>query len=386
MIGRDSKRGAVQLVGLFPELLGLGGIQEASRQVVCALENILARRNWSAAYVGLNDPQGPQTLPVAGHAVPFRGFKRSKIRFVLRALMLARKSRHIVVAGHPNLASPALWMKQFSTGMKTIVICHGVEVWEPLPTSRRQALLAADMVLAPSTYTAEKLRSIQGVAAERIRVLPWSVNAEMLQMSEEPLNLRLPPGFPEGPVILMVSRWVASERYKGADDLIRAMPELVASFPGLRLVAVGSGDDLPRLKEIAAGLGLGITVKFFERISREQLAACYARATIFALPSTGEGFGIVFLEAMAFGLPVVGAAAGGVTDIIKDGMNGLLVPGNDATALVRSLDRLLRDETFRSALGKRGAEIVRQKYRFHVLENELERVLVECGLDPTAAA
>jgi phosphatidylinositol alpha-1,6-mannosyltransferase len=377
MIGTDSKQGASQVVGLFPELLGLGGIQEASRQVVCALENIVARRDWSAAYLGLNDPQGPQTLSIAGRAIPFRGFQRSKIRLVLRALMLARKNPHIVIAGHPNLALPVLWMKNVSAGIKTIVFCHGVEVWEPLPARRREALLAADMVLAPSTHTAEKLRNVQGVAAEKIRLLPWPVNAEMLQMSEEPSNLSLPAGFPEGPVILTVGRWVASERYKGADDLIRTMPQLLASFPALRLAAVGSGDDLPRLKEIAAELGLGTSVKFFEWISREQLAACYARATIFALPSTGEGFGIVFLEAMAFGLPVVGAAAGGVTDIVTDGVNGLLVPGNDAAALVRSLDRLLRDEALRSALGKRGAEIVRQKYRFHVLESELERIVLE---------
>jgi phosphatidylinositol alpha-1,6-mannosyltransferase len=122
-------------------------------------------------------------------------------------------------------------------------------------------------------------------------------------------------------------------------------------------------------------------VCFLERVSREELAACYARAEIFALPSTGEGFGIVFLEAMAFGLPVVGAAAGGVTDIVKDGVNGLLVPGNDAAALIQSLGQLLGDRAFGSALGERGAEIVRQKHRFHALESKFERILMECGLD-----
>jgi glycosyltransferase involved in cell wall biosynthesis len=186
-------------------------------------------------------------------------------------------------------------------------------------------------------------------------------------------------------VILTVGRWAASERYKGADDLIRAMPQLLGSFPDLHLVAVGGGDDLVRLKTIAAEFGITSSVKFFERISVEQLAACYARAEIFALPSTGEGFGIVFLEAMGFGVPVVAAAAGGVTDIVKDGVNGLLVPGRDAVALVQSLDRLLSDPGFASALGRRGAEIVRQKYRLQVFKRELEAILIECGLDSIVA-
>jgi phosphatidyl-myo-inositol dimannoside synthase len=386
MTQADSPRRAAQVVGLFPELLGLGGIQEASRQIICALQNILTRRNWSGTYLGLNDPQGLHALQFAKPAISFRGFNRKKVQFVLRALLLAKKNPRIVIAAHPHLAVPAQWMKNFSPSMKAIVFCHGVEVWERLPNRRRQALLAADMVLAPSTYTAEKLASVQGVAEEKVRVLAWPVNAEMLRMSEAPSDLPQPADFPDGRVILTVGRWAASERYKGVDGLVRAMPQLLASFPDLRLVAVGSGDDLPRLKEIVAELGIGRAVCFLERVSREELAACYARAEIFALPSTGEGFGIVFLEAMAFGLPVVGVAAGGVTDIVKDGVNGLLVPGNDAAALIQSFGRLLGDRAFGSALGKRGAEIVRQKYRFHALESEFERILMECGLDSSTGS
>jgi phosphatidylinositol alpha-1,6-mannosyltransferase len=187
-------------------------------------------------------------------------------------------------------------------------------------------------------------------------------------------------------VILTVGRWAASERYKGADDLIRAMPQLLSSFPGLQLVAVGSGDDVPRLRAVAAEYGVAEAVHFFEGISREQLAACYAHSEIFALPSTGEGFGIVFIEAMAFGRPVLGVAAGGVTDIVEDGMNGILIPPKEPPALARSLGRLLRDSNLRSQLGQKGIESVREKYRFPVLEGNLERILVESGLDSTPVA
>jgi glycosyltransferase involved in cell wall biosynthesis len=381
----DQTHGVRRIVGLFPELLGLGGVQEASRQLVCALQNILARRGLSASYLGLNDPTGPQFLRIADHSIRFRGYKREKVRFALRALLLAKNNR-IAIATHPNLAVPARWMKRLSPAMKTIVVCHGVEVWELLSSRRRAALLAADIVLTPSTYTAKKLSGVQGVPEDKIRVLPWPINAEMLRMSDSPAALPVPAGFPNALVILTIGRWAASERYKGADDLIRSIPQLLISFPGLHLVLVGGGDDLSRLKGIAAELGLGTSVRFLEGISREQLAACYSHSDVFALPSTGEGFGIVFLEAMAFGLPLVGAAAGGVTDIVVDGLNGLLVPGNDLTSLVRALDRLLRDPELRSKLGRRGAEIVREKYQFHMFERALEGILIECGMDSITAA
>jgi phosphatidyl-myo-inositol dimannoside synthase len=384
MTPSNSTPAAGQLVGLFPELLGVGGVQEASRQVLCAVQNVLDRHGWSAAYLGLNDPQGPQRLQRAGRSVHFRGFKRSKFRFVLQSLRLARQNPRIVIAAHPHLALPTLVMKGLSPTMKTIVVCHGVEVWARLPAPRRYGLLAADIVLAPSNYTAVMLRKVQGVAAEKIRMLPWPVNAEMLRMSDEPSNLPLPAGFPDGRVILTVGRWVAAERYKGADDLIRAMPKLLSSFGGLHLVAIGSGDDLPRLRRIVTELGVGTSVHFLERVSSEELSACYANAEVFALPSTGEGFGIVFLEAMAFGLPVVGAAAGGVTDVVQDGVNGILVPGKDLEALVRALDRLLRDRGLGSEMGKRGSDIVRDKYQLPTMENKLESILVECGLESLA--
>jgi phosphatidylinositol alpha-1,6-mannosyltransferase len=381
MSGAKSTPKAAQVVGLFPALSGFGGIQEASRQTLHALRNILAQRNFSGTYLGLNDPLGSQIVQAEDQPIPFNGYRRSKFKFVLQALRLARKKPSIVIAAHLNLAIVAQWLKRISPRTKTIVLCHGVEVWDALPANRRRALLAADMVLSPSTYTAGKLSTIQAVPADKIRVLPWPINSEMLRMAQVKSNLAPPPGFPQGPVILTVGRWASAERYKGADDLIRAIPRLRASFPGLGLVAVGGGDDSPRLKAIAAELGIADSVHFFEGISREQLAACYAHSEIFALPSTGEGFGIVFIEAMAFALPVVGVAAGGLTDIIRDGANGFLVPAKDPAALADSLARLLSDPSLRSEIGRNGAETVNQRYQFPLFETGLQQILLECGLD-----
>lgn len=380
MTARDSTPGGKLIIGLFPELLGPGGVQEAGRQTAAALAQIAARNNWSTVFLSLNDLPEAQSFSAGEEEFSFCGFGRAKINFVLAALKHSGKEARVVLAGHPHLAVPAALMKRKSPQLKTVVVSHGIEVWKPLPRIRRRALLFADVVLAPSSDTARKLAEGQGVAAEKIRRLPWPLGTSFLKFTDAPEKLSVPRGWPTGQIILTIGRWAASERYKGADDLIRAVAQLRSDAPNLQLVAVGGGDDLPRLRGLAVELGVADRVQFHENLSREELAACYSRATIFALPSSGEGFGLVFLEAMAFGCPVVGAACGGITDLVEDGVNGLLVPPRDPVRLAESLNRLLHDAALRAELGRHGREIVRRKFSFEVFRAQLEKILAECGL------
>ena len=379
-----------RILGLFPELLGVGGVQEAGRQTAAALLAISVRAGLSARFLGLNDAPGEQEFSACGSRVHLRGFGRSKVRFVAAAMAAARCASNsdglVVVAGHPHLALPAAIIKLVSPSVCVVVQSHGIEVWNPMSAIRRNAFLRADLVLGPSSDTARKLQTVQGVAAKRIRKVAWPVDPKILQMAGAPSALPLPQAFPAGQVVLTVGRWAASERYKGVDHLIEAVAQLSAENKGLNLVAVGSGDDLPRLKKLAADAGVSGRVKFLEGLSREQLGACYAHCDIFALPSTGEGFGLVFLEANAFGKPVIGAGVGGTTDLIEDGVNGLLVRPGDTQHLASTIRRLLEEEPLRRELGCRGAKIVREKYGFAAFEAGIEKVLGECGLDSGARA
>lgn len=379
MSGRGVALQNKKILALFPELLGVGGIQEAGRLTAAALHAIALSRGWTTEVLSLNDPPGQHSLDVGKHTISLLGFGRAKLAFALAGIRRARSMRHddsgIVLAAHPNLAPPAMWMRWSAPHLKTIVMSHGIEVWQALPWFRRRALARADVVLAPSSDTARKLVDVQGVAPDKVRKLAWPVNPAFLRMADAPASLPLPLSFPRGRVILTVGRWVASERYKGADELIRATAQLRKEFSSLQLVAVGGGDDLLRLRKLAADLGVTDCVHFLENLSREEIAACYSHAETFALPSTGEGFGLVFLEAMAFSRPVVAASCGGTTDVVEDEVNGLLVPPGNFEGLVQTLDRLLRDESLREQMGRRGAEIVRGKYRFEVFQSELESVL-----------
>jgi len=368
-----------RIIGLFPELLGIGGIQAAGRLTAVALVEIAHAHGWRADFLSLNDSPAGHLLRADRREIEFRGFGRAKARFVLSGMANARAGS-LVVALHPNLALPARWIQRIAPSLKTIVICHGVEVWKSLPRLRRRALVAANLVLAPSTDTIRNLISVQGVPEVKIRKVPWPLDPGFLAMADNRDKLSALDDFPRGRVVLTVGRWAASERYKGADLLIGAIAQLRATRSDLHLVAVGSGDDLPRLRALATSLGVSEAIHFFENLSRTQVAACYAAADFFALPSTAEGFGLVFLEAMAFSKPVIGAASGGTTDVIEDGVNGLLVPPNDPERLAQALDRLLRDESLCAELGRRGAEIVRQKFQFSTFQAELERLVTDCVL------
>jgi phosphatidylinositol alpha-1,6-mannosyltransferase len=379
-----------RIIGLFPELLGVGGVQEAGRLTASALFQIAEGRASSTDFLSLNDPPGLHRLAAAPD-VALRGYGRAKVRFMLSAIGRARVAagatvgvQHcIALAAHPNLAVPLTWMRRAAPSLRTIVMAHGIEVWKPLPHFRRRALAAADMVLAPSRYTALQLADVQGIAPEKIRRLPWPLNPAFLRFADASASLPLPPGFPSGQVILTVARWSASERYKGADELIGAIAAISKDFPQIHLVAVGGGDDLPRLRALAADLGLPSRVHFMEGLSREQTAACYAHADVFALPSTGEGFGLVYLEAMAFSKPIVAAAAGGATDVVEDGVNGFLAQPGAPQSLRQILERLLRDEPLRARLGACGAGIVRKKYQFDAFRSGLEKLLSELGFAPS---
>lgn len=349
-----------------------------------ATNNIAQSRGWAARFISLNDPLGAQQFSIAGRSVSFESFARRKGKFIRSAIAGAREAHgagaHIILAGHPNLAPIALWLQKMSPRAHAIVMAHGVEVWRPLRLLRRATIRRAHMVTAPSGDTLEKLISIQRVAQEGTRLLPWPLNPEFLALSQCN-DLPAPDGFPKGIVILTIGRAAANEQYKGTDDLIRAAAQLAPARPELHLVAVGSGDDLPRLQALAREMQIAERVHFLQGLSREDIAACYAKSTIFAMPSAGEGFGLVFLEAMAFGKPLIAASTGGALDLVQDGVNGLLVPPRDPTALASALRRLLDEAALRTALGSRGAAIVREKYEFSNFQAQLSRLFEECIMD-----
>jgi len=172
---------------------------------------------------------------------------------------------------------------------------------------------------------------------------------------------------------LTVSRLVPEHRFKGYFTVARALPVVLARRPSVRWTLVGHGPDLPAIQEECADLGIEHAVELTGRITDDALVQNYVRADLFVLPSTadpeasppvGEGFGLVYAEAGAFGLPSVGSnAGGGSLEIVIDGQTGLTVPPNDADALADAILRLIDDADLRTRLGRGARELVESRQR-----------------------
>jgi phosphatidylinositol alpha-1,6-mannosyltransferase len=209
----------------------------------------------------------------------------------------------------------------------------------------------AETVLATSAYSASRIVEDYGVPSRRVRVVPESIE---LDRWEE--LLRAAPALPrERPSVLCVAHLYPR---KDVATLVGAMARLEAAAT---LRVAGGGPELPRLQRLARSLALGDRVELLGHVPLARLAAEYARADVFCLPSRQEGFGIVFLEAMAAGIPIVAARAAAVEELLGDGECAVLAPPGDEVALATALGRLLGDAAERRRLSGAGRRRV-QRY------------------------
>jgi phosphatidyl-myo-inositol dimannoside synthase len=364
------------IVGLFTDVLPAGGIQRASRHVAAVAAKFAAGRGMPARFLSLYDPQGLHTVRVGPLEFSASGYAGSKTQFALAALRAAGRKPALVIALHPHLA-PVVWaMRTRSRRFRSMVFTHGVEVWQPLGWPRGAALRRADLVLGPSADTVQHLISGQRILPGKVQKLPWGLDPEFEARMEAAVPPSAPPDFPRtGRIILTVGRWDPAERYKGADTLIAALPSVLKAAPDASLVLVGDGDDRPRLEQLARDLGVFEQAHFLHGLTPEQLFACYAGCEVFALPSRGEGFGFVFLEAMASAKPVIGGAHGGIPDIVEDGVTGLLVPHGDVDRLAQALESLFSNPTRAREMGARGRERLSKTFSFGQFQLRLTGIL-----------
>ena len=185
---------------------------------------------------------------------------------------------------------------------------------------------------APSRYTRSRVLSWCAVAPERFLLLPNTVDEAFTPGDGS--ALREAWGLQGKRVLLTVARMDSRERYKGHDRVIAAIPQLVDSGHDVIYVVVGEGDDQQRLVALANKSGVAHRVRFMGAVGRQTLIDAYRAADLFLMPSTGEGFGIAFLEAMASGTPAIGLAVAGACDPLADGELGIAVTEDDLPAAI----------------------------------------------------
>jgi phosphatidylinositol alpha-1,6-mannosyltransferase len=212
----------------------------------------------------------------------------------------------------------------------------------------------ADRVLVPSLYSARIAGERYGVPESKIGVVPEAIDLRMWKELRSALShAREPESGDGGRTILSVARQYPR---KDTATLLMAMPRVLAARPGVRLAVVGGGPELRRLRKLGERLGLGDAVIWHGEVrDDEDVRKSFFEADVFCLPSLQEGFGIVFAEAMAAGLPVVAARAGAAPEVIEDGVTGILVPPGDHVAVSEALIQLLDDSDARGRMGSAGS-------------------------------
>jgi phosphatidylinositol alpha-1,6-mannosyltransferase len=228
------------------------------------------------------------------------------------------------------------------TRAKLIIQMHGIEAWPRPSRLHRVAVEAADLVLCVSRFTRSCVLGWAAIAPERLVILPNTVGAEF--MPGDGSSLRAAWGLNDKRVLLTVGRMDSRERYKGHDRVIDALPELIAAGHDVVYLVIGEGDDRPRLEGRARNAGLCHRVRFIGSVGMPTLIEIYRAADLFVMPSTGEGFGIAFLEAMASGTPALGLGVAGARDALADEDLGTCIGECGLVAtLVRALERPKRD-------------------------------------------
>lgn len=259
-----------------------------------------------------------------------------------------------VICGHLHLA-PLAALAAARAGVPWILIVHGVEVWGPphwpatqgrlVQAATRRALVGVDRVVSVSALTRDRFSARFSVPTERITVVPNSVDLADYGPGPKRPDLLSRYGLRDQTVLMTLARLAPSERDKGVDEVIKTLPVLAREIPDIAYLVCGGGGDRQRLEALAAALGVADRVTFAGYVPEDEKADHYRLADAFVMPGRKEGFGIVYLEALACGIPAVASSADASREAVRDGMLGVVVDPADQASVVSGIrDALGREK------------------------------------------
>lgn len=355
-----------------------GGIQSYVKDVIEAYQNILTASPDARARIMLLRDSPQCDNPFREEQLQFRYFKskspwlgRLKLTVALFQCLLQERPQ-TVYCGHIKLAPLVRWLCQ-PLGVPYVILTYGKEVWSPLPSSYRRALQQAQAVWTISRYSGDRLCKSNGVDPKRVAILPCVVDGSSFTPGPKPPELVTRYGLAGATVLMTVARLWSGDPYKGVDVTLRALPQILDQYPQVKYLIVGRGDDQPRLAQLAQDLGVESQVVFAGFVPQAQLIAHYRLADAYIMPSQ-EGFGIVYLEAMACGKPVLSGDTDGSADPLQDGRLGWRVPYRDPAAVATATVEILQGQDQRCN-GQWLRQEVLQEFDRSALKSKLQRLL-----------
>ncbi|MGH7998985.1 MAG: glycosyltransferase [Brasilonema sp.] len=343
------------------------------------------------AYLALDEPfyaevfllrdSHPCSNPFESDRLKFHYFKsqspqlgRVRITMALLSHLLRQRPRH-VFCGHVNLA-PLVGMLCQPLGIPYTVMTHGKEVWEALPTLMKSSLQKAAQIWTVSRYTCQVACAANNLDLNKVKLLPCAVNGHNFTPGTKSTVLLERYSLTGAKILMTVARLWSGDIYKGVDVTIQALAQIAHVFPEVKYLVVGRGDDQPRLAKLAQDLGVGDRVIFAGFIPTEELVEHYRLADAYVMPSV-EGFGIVYLEAMACGVPVLSGDADGSADPLQDGKLGWRVPHRSPNAVAEACIEILKGNDQRCD-GLWLREVAIALFGIDAFEKRLKEQLLSC--------
>ena len=296
---------------------------------------------------------------------------------VLLAAILNRPD--IIICGHVNFSPLAAKISNL-LNIPYWVIVHGIDVWNLDDLAKINGLKSANKIISVSQYTRDRLVKEQNISPGQISLLPNTFDESKFNIAQKPKYLLEKYNLSSHqPVILTIARLSGEEGYKGYDQVIRALPEIIKAIPNVHYLIGGKGDERPRIEKLIKNLNLVNHVTLAGFIPEEELADHYNLCNLFALPSKGEGFGIVYLEAMACGKPCLGGNQDGATDALCNGELGALVDPDSIEQIAKTLISILQGTYVNTLMYN--PEALRQKviniFGFEQFKKKMHNLLID---------
>jgi len=305
----------------------------------------------------------------------FSGYAVNKVGFVLHAVKNGRMA-DVVIISHINLLVTGWLIKKENPNAKIILLAHGIEIWGKLSYAKRKMLEVCDEIICVSNFTAAVVAKKLELKNPKISVLnncldPF-LNNQHSAISDN--NLRKHYAFtPDDVVLLTLTRLSAKDRYKGYEFVLEAMMNLTATHKNIKyLLAGGSSDDEKVfIKKLIQKYSLQNNVILAGYIPDEDLPTLFSMADVYVMPSTKEGFGIVFIEAMYYRLPVIAGNKDGSADALLNGKLGLLIEPNSSIEIEKAVNKIIKNKKAYEP----NRQLLMENFGYDVYKKKLQQIL-----------
>ena len=311
----------------------------------------------------------------------FRGYGINKFRFI-KDMVRAGSGVNTVILSHINLILIGWMIKKLSPSTRLILLAHGIEIWYPLSRRKRKMLHYCDTILAVSSFTQNKILQVHRVSKGKSAVLNNCLDPYLPLPSLHKKNEKLLQkyGFGANDFVLMtLTRLASKERYKGYDKVIGAIAELKASHANIKYLLAGTYDKEEKLfvDTLIKEAGLQSNVVMTGYLQDEELEDHFALSDAYVMPSRKEGFGLVFIEAMYYGLPVIAGNIDGSSDALLGGQLGQLVNPDNVGEIALAIENIITGKKAYSP----NRPLLMQHFSYEAYKQKLEELLpapVDC--------